>query len=62
MTLRRAVMRRVTPLGQVTVPACSSTVKSSMVNPPATAGRSGLGLMTAVWPAAASPARAGPVP
>jgi hypothetical protein len=48
VTLRRAVMRRVTPAGQVTVPAASSTVKSSRVNPPSTAGLSGLGLMTAV--------------
>ena len=45
MTFRRAVMCRVTPFGQVTVPACSSTVKSSRVNPSLTAGRSGGGLM-----------------
>jgi len=37
--------------GQVTVPACSSMVKSSMVNPPGTAGRSGPGLITVSWPA-----------
>jgi hypothetical protein len=37
VTSRRAVMRRVTPFGQVAVPAASSTAKSSMVNPPATA-------------------------
>jgi hypothetical protein len=39
--------RRVTPAGQVAVPATSSTVKSSIVNAPVTAGRSGPGLMTA---------------
>jgi hypothetical protein len=42
----------------MTVPACSSTVKSSMVNPPGTAGRSGPGLITVSCPAA----RACPLP
>jgi hypothetical protein len=39
------------PAGQVTVPRCSSTVKSSTVNPPLTGTGSGLGLITARWPA-----------
>jgi hypothetical protein len=34
--------------GQVTVPAASLTVKSSRVNPPSTAGRTGQGLITGV--------------
>ena len=46
ITARRAVIRRVIPAGQVTVPAASSTVKSSAANPPSTAGLSGPGLMT----------------
>ena len=37
------------PCGQVTVPAVVSMVKSSMVNPPGTAERSGMGLMVAWW-------------
>jgi hypothetical protein len=47
MTWRAGVIRRVMPARQVTIPACSSTVKSSMVNPPATAGCADLGLITA---------------
>jgi hypothetical protein len=35
----------------VTMPAPSSRVKSSRVNPPGTAGRSGPGLITVSWPA-----------
>ncbi len=54
---RAGVRVRVVPAGQVTVPAASSTVKSSMVNAPATAGRSGPGLLTAVCPASARAAR-----
>ena len=61
VTLRLVVIRRVTPFGQVTVPAASSTVNSSRVNPPATAGRSGIGLITGVCPAAVNSARASPV-
>jgi hypothetical protein len=38
ITWRAGVIARVTPAGQVTVPARSSTVKSSVVNPPGTAG------------------------
>jgi hypothetical protein len=48
VTVRRTVIGRVSPFGQRIVPACSSTVKSSMVNPPGTAGRSGAGLITAM--------------
>jgi predicted secreted Zn-dependent protease len=47
MTVLRAVTCRVIPAGQVTVPAAASTVKSSAVKPPATAGSSGPGLITA---------------
>jgi hypothetical protein len=47
VAVRLPVSRRVSPFGQGTVPAVSSTVKSSMVNPPGTAGR-GAGLMIAV--------------
>jgi hypothetical protein len=39
-----------------------SMVKSSVVNPPGTGARSGIGLITARCPAAASAARALPVP
>ena len=46
-----AVTCRVTPAGQVTVPAAASTVKSSVVKPPSTAGWTGLGLITARCPA-----------
>ena len=48
--------------GQVTVRSSKSIVKSSLVKPPGTGVRSGIGLMTATWPAALSPARASPVP
>jgi hypothetical protein len=48
VTRRLAVMFLVTPFGQVAVPAASSTVKSSRVNPPSMAGRSGHGLITGV--------------
>jgi len=51
VTVLVLVSGRVTPAGQVTAPACSSTAKSSMVNPPGTAGRSGPGLMTVPCPA-----------
>ena len=44
-TCRAVVIRRVSPAGQVAVPASSSTVKSSTVNPPGTGGRSGIGLI-----------------
>ena len=60
--LRSRVIGRVSPAGQVTVPAASSTVKSSRVNPPGTGGRSGHGLITAVCPASASAASTSPVP
>src|SRR6266498_2968954 len=53
---------RAWPVGQVTVPARSSTVKSSTVNPPTTAACSGLGLITAVCPAPAMASRRSPVP
>jgi hypothetical protein len=53
---------RVLAPGQVTVPAAWSTVKSSTVNPPATAGCSGLGLSTATCPAPAMASRRSPVP
>jgi hypothetical protein len=62
MTLRVGVISRVRPAGQVTAPACSSTVKSSMVNPPATAGCTGLGLITAWCPAWPIASRRSPVP
>jgi hypothetical protein len=62
MTAFLAVTRRVIPAGQVTVPAAASTVKSSAVKPPWTAGRSGQGLITAWCPAAVIAARRSPVP
>ncbi len=62
VTERRGAIGRVIPFGQVTVPAASSTVKSSRVNPPGTVGRSGHGLITAVCPACCSAAKASPVP
>ena len=62
VTRRVRLIRRVTPLGQVAVPAASSTVKSSAVNPPGTAGCRGHGLITAVCPAVSSAASASPVP
>lgn len=42
--------------------ASKSMMKSSLVNPPGTGARSGSGLITAMWPASASAARAAPVP
>jgi hypothetical protein len=45
VTVRFALIGRVCPAGQVTVPVCSSMVNSSGVNPPGTAGVSGLGLI-----------------
>ena len=62
VTVRLGVPGRVNPFGQVTVPAWKSTVKSSRVNPPGTAGRIGIGLMTGVCPASASSARVAPDP
>ena len=56
---------RVTPFGQVTVtvPSWPSwTVKSSIVNPPGTAGRIGHGLMIASCPRAWNRASASPLP
>src|SRR5690242_3938515 len=50
------------PAGQVTVRACSSTVKSSTVNPAGTAGVTGLGLITASSPARSITPRSSPVP
>src|SRR3954447_24310156 len=57
-----ALIGRGSPAGQVTAPATSSTVKSSRMNPPGTAGRSGQGLTTGMWPAACRAASASPVP
>ena len=62
MTAFLAVSCRVIPAGQVTVLAAVSTVKSSAVKPPLTAGSSGQGLITARCPAAAIAARRSPVP
>ena len=61
-TWRDGGMVRVIPAGQVTVPACSSTAKSSRVNPPSTAGCTGLGLITARCPALPIASRRSPVP
>jgi hypothetical protein len=57
--LRVRVIERISPFGQVTVPAVSSTVKSSRVNPPGTAARNGIGMITTSCPASA---RASPEP
>jgi hypothetical protein len=62
MTAFLAVMCRVTPAGQVTVRAAASTMKSSWVKPPSTAGSIGQGLITARCPARAIAARRSPVP
>ena len=51
MTARVVVSGRVTPAGQVAVPAVSSTVKSSTVNPPGTAGVTGHGFTSGRCPA-----------
>ena len=56
------VIGRMMPAGQVTAPACSSTVKSSTVNPPGTAAGSGPGLITAWCPAWPIASRRSPVP
>jgi hypothetical protein len=62
VTDRPADNGRVCPAGQVTTPAASSTVKSSTVNPPATAGATGLGLITAWSPDRSIASRRSPVP
>jgi hypothetical protein len=46
VTVRLGLIGRVCPAGQLTAPAGSSMVKSSRLNPPGTAGRSGFGLIT----------------
>src|ERR1022692_2169025 len=46
VTVRAWLICRVIPAGQVTVPWPSSMVKSSTVNPPGPAGRSGPGVIT----------------
>ena len=56
------VIATVFSAGQVTVRASKSMLKSSLVNPPGTGARSGIGLMTAVCFISASVARAWPVP
>ncbi len=56
------VIATVNPWGQVTVPAAVSMAKSSMVNPPGTAERSGIGLITAWCLASTSAARTSPEP
>jgi hypothetical protein len=55
-------MATVWPAGQVTVLAWRSTVKASRVKPPGVAGRSGIGLISWVCPAAVSAARVSPPP
>lgn len=57
VTLRFVLIGQIRPFGQVTVAVSSSTVKSSKVKPPSTAGLSGLGLMIAVCPASAGSAQ-----
>jgi hypothetical protein len=59
---RLGVIATVWPAGQVTVLACRSTVKSSLVNPPGTAAGSGIGLIVWTCPAAVSAARVAPLP
>ncbi len=61
VTVRVLVIWRECPAGQVTVPCCSSMVKSR-VNPPSTAGRSDFGLITVSCPASRQAARASPLP
>ena len=46
VTYRLLLIGRTCPAGQLTVPCSSSRMKSSRVNPPGTAGRSGPGLIT----------------
>lgn len=53
VTVRFGLIDRVCPAGQQTVRTCSSMAKSSRVNPPGTAGSSGLGLITVSCPPAA---------
>ncbi len=53
---------RVTPFGQVIVPASTLTVKSSTVNPPGTAALIGQGLTSGACPATDSAASISPVP
>jgi hypothetical protein len=56
------VIATVWPAGQVTVCWSRSILKSSLVNPPGTADRSGSGLIVCRCPAARSPARVSPPP
>jgi hypothetical protein len=56
------LMGRMTPAGQVTVRSTWFTVKSSTVNRPGTAVRTGAGLITSMRPCSASPARNSPGP
>ena len=62
VTLRFSVIVRVSPAGQVTVPATGSTVKSSRVKPPGTADLSAHGLTSGTCPAPVIAASASPVP
>ena len=59
---RLGVMATVWPVGQVTVLAWRSTVKSSRVKPLGTAAAGGIGLMSWACPAARSAARVFPLP
>jgi hypothetical protein len=62
LTVLPGGMRRVTPFGQVKVPASSSGIKSSMRYRPGAAGLDALGLMTAESPASLIAFRSSPVP
>jgi len=62
VTCRLVLIGRVMPLGQVAVPACSSTQKSSTVNPPATPVLTGHGLTSGTSPARVSSSSMPPVP
>ncbi len=62
LTCRTRLTGRVTPFGQVTVPASVLTVKSSTVKPPGTAGLIGQGLTSGSCPAVDSAASICPVP
>ena len=62
VTRRFGLIGRTVPAGQVIVPAASSTVKSSIVNPHGTARLSGISLMIGVCPAAPIWARRSPLP
>ena len=57
-----ATIATVWPAGQVTVLACKSTAKSSLVRPPGTAAGRGIGLIVCACPAARSAARVAPPP